>query len=463
MRKMNPAFSTLSDEQIIFKGDRAVRNEHELVMAILDYLNEIEGRSIYLKEGYSSLFTFCTRRWRFSPSKAGRFIAAARCIRQFPAVRTLMARRKITVCGIAKIASLLTTKNCAMLLREVSGKMYIEIEKIAASRRTAPPVREFVRPIGKSARGGRGKQMENHELFQSDGNSMSDTGRRLSHHSQTGSDSQGGSGLLTPGSIVAMSGHSQTGSDLQGGSGLLTPGSTVAMSGHSQTGADLQGNLAPVPSASPAEKQEQRYEIRFSASERFLRKLERARCVCSRRSNLEAILEKGLDELLERFDPEQKEARREKRKIRKLHRHKAGESVPARSDRGQNRVAPAIQFSEEPASDVTRKSRGRSALRSSPDPGDRSASANANGTEGDRPIKGRSRNIPAGIRDAVFTRDGGRCTFVGQAGVRCDSTAHLQIDHKKPFCLGGEHTIENLRLLCGKHNRWVAREMALSP
>ncbi len=89
----------------------AVRNEHTLLISILERLNEIEKRSLYLEEGYSSLFAFCTCRWRYSPSKAGRFISAARCMKKLPAARMLLVDRRITVCGLAKIARLLAEGN----------------------------------------------------------------------------------------------------------------------------------------------------------------------------------------------------------------------------------------------------------------------------------------------------------------------------------------------------------------
>ncbi len=76
-KKIDSVLAKLSNHEIIQKGDRAVQSRHELSIEILECLVEIEGRSIFLKEGYSSLFDYCTRRWHYSPPKAGRFIAAA--------------------------------------------------------------------------------------------------------------------------------------------------------------------------------------------------------------------------------------------------------------------------------------------------------------------------------------------------------------------------------------------------
>jgi 5-methylcytosine-specific restriction endonuclease McrA len=64
----------------------------------------------------------------------------------------------------------------------------------------------------------------------------------------------------------------------------------------------------------------------------------------------------------------------------------------------------------------------------------------------------RTRNIPTATRDKVFARDGGKCTFVGENGKRCDSTWNLEIDHIVPFARGGDNSPGNLRLLCAKHN-----------
>src|SRR5881296_3910702 len=67
-----------------------------------------------------------------------------------------------------------------------------------------------------------------------------------------------------------------------------------------------------------------------------------------------------------------------------------------------------------------------------------------------------SRHIPAEVKRAVWLRDLGRCTFVGTNNRRCMSRGFLEFDHIVPFAVGGEATVENLRLLCKKHNHRVA-------
>jgi 5-methylcytosine-specific restriction endonuclease McrA len=71
----------------------------------------------------------------------------------------------------------------------------------------------------------------------------------------------------------------------------------------------------------------------------------------------------------------------------------------------------------------------------------------------------RSRHIPKALQDKIFTRDKGRCTYRGTNGVRCNSTWNLHIDHRKPYAMGGDHSVSNLRLLCAKHNQLEAERI----
>ncbi len=67
-----------------------------------------------------------------------------------------------------------------------------------------------------------------------------------------------------------------------------------------------------------------------------------------------------------------------------------------------------------------------------------------------------NRHIPANIRRAVWERDRGQCTFVSDAGRRCESRRFLEFDHAEPVARGGESSVANLRLRCRAHNQFMA-------
>ena len=66
-----------------------------------------------------------------------------------------------------------------------------------------------------------------------------------------------------------------------------------------------------------------------------------------------------------------------------------------------------------------------------------------------------SRHIPAAVRRAVWERDGGRCTFVEEDGRRCKEQNQLEFHHQRPFARGGDHSIDNVALLCRAHNVYL--------
>ena len=71
-------------------------------------------------------------------------------------------------------------------------------------------------------------------------------------------------------------------------------------------------------------------------------------------------------------------------------------------------------------------------------------------------MSGKTRYIPAPVRRLVEKRDGGRCTYRNPHGRRCTKRHDLEFHHKGPFGRGGDHTPENLALMCRTHNTLLA-------
>ena len=71
-------------------------------------------------------------------------------------------------------------------------------------------------------------------------------------------------------------------------------------------------------------------------------------------------------------------------------------------------------------------------------------------------VSHRARHISADVRAAVYKRDGGVCTFVGDGGQRCACRHALEYDHIIAVADGGQSTVVNLRLLCPAHNQLEA-------
>jgi 5-methylcytosine-specific restriction endonuclease McrA len=74
-------------------------------------------------------------------------------------------------------------------------------------------------------------------------------------------------------------------------------------------------------------------------------------------------------------------------------------------------------------------------------------------------LSGRKRHVPAHIRRAVWVRDQGQCTFVGEAGHRCSSRRFLEFDHVDPVARGGRASMAGIRLRCRAHNQYEAERV----
>ncbi len=67
-----------------------------------------------------------------------------------------------------------------------------------------------------------------------------------------------------------------------------------------------------------------------------------------------------------------------------------------------------------------------------------------------------SRYIPAPVKRAVSERDGSQCTYVDKHRRRCSARDGLEFHHDEPFARGGDHSPENVKLMCPVHNGYLA-------
>ncbi|MES2768657.1 MAG: HNH endonuclease signature motif containing protein [Bdellovibrionota bacterium] len=75
-----------------------------------------------------------------------------------------------------------------------------------------------------------------------------------------------------------------------------------------------------------------------------------------------------------------------------------------------------------------------------------------------------NRYIPGTIKQEVYMRDKGCCTFTDQKTKRrCNSKHLIQYDHIKPMAFNGETTVQNLRLLCFQHHKLVTERVFGTP
>jgi hypothetical protein len=100
---------------------------------------------LYLGEGCSSLFTYCTHVLHLSEHAAYGRIQAARIARRFPLVLDLLAAGDINLTTIGLLAAHLTADNQQELLASAARKTKRDVERLVASLDPRPDVASSVR------------------------------------------------------------------------------------------------------------------------------------------------------------------------------------------------------------------------------------------------------------------------------------------------------------------------------
>jgi hypothetical protein len=139
--------SKKTDNDLIARTKTLRNAEHEAMTEILQHLIETEKRRLDLDLGYSSLFDYCVNYLEYSEAAAGRRIQAARCIRRFPVVLSMLENNELSLSTIFQIESILTDDNYKSILEQVKGASYREVEKIACEYRAPLKFRDRVRPV----------------------------------------------------------------------------------------------------------------------------------------------------------------------------------------------------------------------------------------------------------------------------------------------------------------------------
>jgi hypothetical protein len=108
---------------------------------------EFDTRRLYLQEGCSSLFTYCTQVLRLSEHAAYGRIEAARTARKFPLVLEHLIRGDVTLTNVSLLARHLTPENHAAVLAEARHKSKREVEQIVARLQPQPDVPSMIRQL----------------------------------------------------------------------------------------------------------------------------------------------------------------------------------------------------------------------------------------------------------------------------------------------------------------------------
>jgi 5-methylcytosine-specific restriction endonuclease McrA len=137
----------LSDAELLHEVERLTSLERRATAKLIAALAELDARRLYLGQGCSSLFTYCTQVLHLSEHAAYLRIEAARAARKWPLVLELLADGAVHLTAVGLLAPHLTADNHERVLAAARHKSKREVEEIVAALRPQPAVPSSVRKL----------------------------------------------------------------------------------------------------------------------------------------------------------------------------------------------------------------------------------------------------------------------------------------------------------------------------
>jgi hypothetical protein len=144
---LDPSFSALDDRDLLAHAARLASAERTATASLIACLAEVDARRLYLGEGFSSLFTYCTRALHLSEHAAYGRIEAARLVRRFPVVLQQLAAGDVTLTTVTLLGPILTEDNHRELFDAARYKSKREVEQMVAAHRPRPDVPSTIRKL----------------------------------------------------------------------------------------------------------------------------------------------------------------------------------------------------------------------------------------------------------------------------------------------------------------------------
>jgi 5-methylcytosine-specific restriction endonuclease McrA len=141
------SLTQLSDRDLLDAVAHAAKRERHATVDLIRLLAELDARKLYLGEGCSSLFTYCTQVLHLSEHAAYHRIEAARAARQFPVVLDLLAEGALTLTTLALLRPHLTPANHELVLTAARFKSKREVEHQIACLAPRPDERPIVQKL----------------------------------------------------------------------------------------------------------------------------------------------------------------------------------------------------------------------------------------------------------------------------------------------------------------------------
>ena len=391
----------ISDAELLLGTQRVLGSRRRLTAQLLVCLGEIEARSLFLKEAHPSMYDYCVAGLSMSEGEAHRTLAAARVVRRYPEALPMVEDGRLHCSGLELLRTHLNAANHRTLLEASCGKTKRQIEELIRMHFPRPDVPSRIVPVLEAPGEGGVSQADS---WCGGGGDFCGAGAG-SHSVALGS--RGGANaeleFVTPTCPLGA---------VRGESSCLAESHGAACAG-----VRFVGCADPHDAARGASSCAAHAESPGAARARARSSSTRLRPLSATRFHLQCTVSREFRDKLAR--------------VQDLMRHSnpRGELEPI-FERALDLLVADLEKTRLAKTDRPRRAK-----------------------------QAKHGAISRAARREVFERDGERCTYVAPSGRRCTARAFIQLDHDVARARGGSGEPENLRVRCGAHNRFAAKQL----
>jgi len=137
----------LSNDELLAHVKHLAERERGVTASLIAHLAELDERRLYLAEGYSSLFAYCTQVLHLSEHATYGRIEAARLIRRFPLLLDMLEDGSVNLTTVGLLGPHLTDENHQTVLDLARHKSKRQVEELLARLHPQPPVPSSIRKL----------------------------------------------------------------------------------------------------------------------------------------------------------------------------------------------------------------------------------------------------------------------------------------------------------------------------
>lgn len=141
------SLNRLTDEELLTRLKALTQKEREATARVVAHLALVDARRLYLPEGCSSMFTYCTQVLHFSERAAYARIEVARAVRRFPLILERLAEGSLNLTTVRLLSPHLTPDNHRGIIDEAANRSRRQVEELVARLKPMPPFRASIRKL----------------------------------------------------------------------------------------------------------------------------------------------------------------------------------------------------------------------------------------------------------------------------------------------------------------------------